>query len=164
MRKNSGNESPPKMRKNSGNKSLLGKESPPKNEKKLGEQKSSGERKSSKDQKSGEQMSRERKSSGERKSFGEQKSGERKSSREEKSRNKSPGIKSLGNKSPSAANSIVAHFGTKHPNEQQWKQIDKVDCMTALASIAVKNEMGKISFLLISILFEVKICKRNYNS
>ena len=30
-------------------------------------------------------------------------------------------------------------FGTKHPNEQQWKQIDKVDCRTAPASIAVKN-------------------------
>ena len=36
--------------------------------------------------------------------------------------------------------SIVRHLGTtKYPNDQQWKQIDKVDCRTALTSMAVKN-------------------------
>ena len=35
--------------------------------------------------------------------------------------------------------SIVAHLGTKDPNEQQWKQINKVDCRTTPASFAVKN-------------------------
>ena len=39
--------------------------------------------------------------------------------------------------------SIVAHLGTKDPNEQQWKQIDKVDCRTAPASIAVKKISSK---------------------
>ena len=35
--------------------------------------------------------------------------------------------------------SIVRHLGTKYPNDQQLKQIDKVDCRTAPTGIAVKN-------------------------
>ena len=39
--------------------------------------------------------------------------------------------------------SIVAHLGTKYPDKQQWKQIDKVDCRTAPTSIGVKKLEGE---------------------